>query len=216
MKIALKQIVVPPGSQILIEDISWSIYEQILADLGDDRSTRANYARGVLEILNPLPEHEDDKVMLGDFIKVILEELDLEFRSLGSTTFKRQDMDAGVEADDCFYIANEPKIRGKKRIDLETDPPPDLAIEIDITSRTTLKNYLVLGVKEVWKFNGETLSIYRLEGGEYIRSNMSFWFPGLSLTQMIPEYLERSRIEGRNTTMKQFRGWVRQQIESNR
>lgn len=213
MKITLKQIVVPPGSQLLIEDISWSAYEKILADLGHDRTTRVNYSQGVLEIMNPLPEHEDDKVMIGDFIKVILEELDLEFRSLGSTTFKSQAMDGGVEADDCFYIENEPKIRGKKRINLDIDPPPDLAIEIDITSRTTLQNYCVLGVKELWKFDGKALSIYRLDGGEYVQFNTSYWFPGLPLAQKIPEYLERSRIEGRNATMKQFRKWVNRSVE---
>jgi Uma2 family endonuclease len=212
MEITLKQLVVPPGSQLLIKEINWKIYEQILEDLGEDRAMRVNYSQGVLEIMNPLPEHEDDKVMIGDFVKVILEELDREFRSLGSTTFKSEAMNQGIEADDCFYIENEARIRGKKRIDLAIDPPPDLAIEIDLTSRTKLKNYQVLGVKEVWRFDGKELSIYVLEKGEYSRSSVSFHFPGLSLIEAIPNYLEQSQIQGRNTVFKQFRSWIREQI----
>lgn len=212
MEIALQQLVVPPGSQLLIKEINWKIYEQILEDLGDDRGTRVNYSQGVLEIMNPLPEHEDDKVMIGDFVKVILEELDLEFRSLGSTTFKSEAMNQGIEADDCFYIENEAKIRGKKRIDLSIDPPPDLAIEIDLTSRTKLTNYQVLRVKEVWRFDGKTLLINVLEEGEYISSSVSYHFPGLSLAEVIPDYLEQSRVQGRNAVFKKFRSWIREQI----
>lgn len=212
MEISLKQLVVPPGSQLLIKEISWKIYEQILEDLGEDRGIRVNYSQGVLEIMNPLPEHEDDKVMIGDFVKVILEELDLEFRSLGSTTFKSEAMNQGIEADDCFYIENEARIRGKKRINLAIDPPPDLAIEIDVTSRTKLTNYQVLGVKEVWRFDGIELSINVLENGEYVLSPVSYHFPGLSLTEAIPDYLEQSRVQGRNAVFKKFRSWIREQI----
>ncbi len=212
MEIALKQLIVPPGSQLLIEDVNWQMYEQMLQELGEDRSTRVNYSQGVLEIMNPLSEHEDDKVMLGDFVKVILEELDIEFRSLGSTTFKSQGMNQGIEADDCFYIENEVKIRGKRRIDLTIDPPPDLVIEIDLTSRTQLENYKVLGVKEVWRFDGKALSISVLHEGEYVKAETSYHFPNLPVTEVLPQYLEQSRVEGRNAIVKRFRAWVREGI----
>ena len=214
MQLALKQLIVSPGNQLLIKDVSWQMYEQILDDLGESRRSLINYSRGLLEIMAPLPEHEDDKVIIGDFIKVILEELDREFRSLGSTTFKSKEMQEGIEADDCFYIEHEAKIRGKKPIDLTVDPAPDLAIEIDLTSRTKLDNYRRLGVKELWRFNGNKLEINLLQNGEYIESEVSPSLGNLPLAEVIPEYLKRSKVEGRNATMKQFRSWVKDEINS--
>lgn len=215
MTVKIKQLIVPPGHQLLITDISWSMYEEFLEELGQQRSSRVNYSQGLLEIMVPLAEHEDDKIMISDFVKVILEELDLEFRSLGSTTFKNSLMLQGLEADDCFYIENEAAIRGKRHIDLSVDPAPDLAIEIDITSRTRLNNYQVLGVPELWRFNGKTLEINVLQVDQYIQSDQSPHFPGLSLSEVIPQYLEQSKIQGRNKTIKAFRVWVKNQIENN-
>jgi len=212
MQVSLEQLVIPPGQQLLMKDISWQMYEDLLEDLGEKRGSRINYSQGILEIMVPLPEHEDNKVMIADFVKAILEEWDIEFRSLGSTTFKSQRMNQGLEADDCFYIENEAKVRGQKRINLSIDPPPDLAIEIDITSRTQFNNYEALGVGELWRFNGTSLEINVLQDGVYIQGDESPHFPGLSLKKNIPEYLERSKVEGRNKTMKAFRAWVREQI----
>jgi len=153
MQVQLRQIILPPGQQLLMNDVSWQMYEQLLKEFGEKRGSRINYSQGLLEIMVPLPEHEDDKVMIADFVKVLLEKLDIEFRSLGSTTFKSETMQQGIEADDCFYIENEAAVRGKKRIDLSVYPPPDLALEIDLTSRTRLNNYEALGVGELWRFN---------------------------------------------------------------
>ncbi len=212
MQVQLKQIIVPPGQQLLMTDISWLMYEQLLEEFGEKRGSRINYSEGVLEIMVPLPEHEDDKAIIADFVKVLLEELDIEFRSLGSTTFKSKTMKQGLEADDCFYIENEVAVRGKKRIDLTLDPPPDLALEIDITSRTRFDNYEVLGVRELWRFNGTQLEINVLRSGQYVQVNESPHFPGFPLSEVIPQDLERSKIEGRNKTMKAFRTWVRTRI----
>ena len=212
MQVQLKQIVVPPGQQIIMTDITWQMYEQMLEEFGEKQRGKINYSQGVLEIMVPLPEHEVNKVIIGDLIKIILEELNLEFWSLGSTTFKSESMKQGLEPDDCFYIENEAYVRGKKRIDLTIDPPPDLAIEIDINSRTRFNNYEALGVKELWRFNGTKLEINVLQEGEYIQGNESFHFPGLPVGEVIPQYLEQSKIEGRNKTMKAFRAWVREKI----
>lgn len=213
MQVQLKQIVVPVGQQLIMTDVNWQMYEQLLEELGEKRGSRINYSGGVLEIMVPLPEHEDDKVIIADLVKVLLEELDIEFRSLGSTTFKSQTMKQGIEADDCFYIENEIAVRGKKRIDLSVDPPPDLALEIDITSRTRFDNYKVLGVKELWRFNGTQLEINVLQSGEYVQVNESPHFSGFLLSEVIPQYLERSKIEGRNKTMRAFRTWVKTKIQ---
>lgn len=212
MQLQLQQIIVPPGQQLLMRDVSWEMYEQLLEEYGETSRSRINYSQGVLEIMVPLPEHEDDKAIIGDFVKVLLEEMDIEFRSLASTTFKSKRMQRGLEADDCFYIENEAAIRGKKRIDLDIDPPPDLALEIDLTNRTRLDNYQILGVKELWRFNGRNLEINSLQGDEYIQVEESPHFPNFPLRETIPVYLERSKTEGRNKVMKAFRNWVRNGI----
>jgi Uma2 family endonuclease len=209
MQVQLDQIIVPPGQQLLLTDVSWQMYEQLLEEFGEKRGERINYSEGILEIMVPLPEHEADKVIIGDLIKILLEELDLEFWSLGATTFKSETMQQGLEADDCFYIENEATVRGKTRIDLNVDPPPDLALEIDITARTQLNNYQALGVPELWRFNGTSLEINVLQGGEYIPVNESPNFSGFPLLEAIPQYLERSKTEGRNQAMKAFRNWVK-------
>jgi len=212
MLLALEQIIVPPGHQLLLKNVSWQQFQDILENLGESRSARLSYSQGTLEIMTPLPEHEDDKVILGDFVKAILEEMDVEFRSLGSTTFENEAMKQAVEPDDCFYIQNEALIRGKKRIDLEIDPPPELVIEIDITSRTKFNNYQDLGVAELWRYTGKKLEINVLRGGRYIQSETSFAFPNLPLADVLHDFVEQSKVRGRNATMKVFRAWVREQL----
>jgi Uma2 family endonuclease len=196
-----------------MQDVTWQEFETILEELGDHRSARLAYDNGTLEMMMPLPEHEDDKEIVGDLIKALLEEFDIEFRSLGSTTFKKKQTQ-GLEPDQCFYIQNEVAIRGKIRIDLSVDPPPDLAIEIDVTSRTHPRIDEALGVPELWQFDQGKLQINVSQGGSYALVAESPNFPGLPLCEVLPHYLAESKIIGRNKVLKVFREWVREQIES--
>lgn len=211
MLLELQRLSVPPGQRVLLRDVSWQEFETILQELGEHRAARLAYDMGTLEIMTPLPEHEDDKEIIGDLVKALLEELDIEFRSLGSTTFKNEEMAQGIEPDQCFYIQHEAVIRGKKRLDLTVDPPPDLALEIDVTSRTHPTIYKALKVPELWRFDRSKLQINVLREGNYVKSQDSFIFPGLPLTEIIPRYLEQSKTAGRNATMRAFRTWVREQ-----
>jgi Uma2 family endonuclease len=145
----LQQIRVPPGHRILLEAISWPEFEAIVEELGEHRGTRIAYSKGTLEIVSPLPEHEKAKVVLSDLLKIPLDELNMPWESLGSTTFRRAEMAAGIEPDDCFYIQHQADMVGKDRIDLTVDPPPDLALEIDVTSITALQAYAALQVPEL-------------------------------------------------------------------
>jgi Uma2 family endonuclease len=208
----LRQLDVPPGQRILFHDVSWLEFEKILEELGEHRASRLTYDNGVLEIVTPLPEHEDDKEIIGDLLKALLEELDLELRTLGSTTFKNQAMTKGIEPDQCFYIQNEAKIRGKKRLDLSIDPPPDIAIEIDVTSRTHPSIYEALGVPELWRRSGDRLQINILQNGKYIEVSQSPTFPNLPIAEVLLEYLEQSKKIGRNKVMKTFLQWVKTKI----
>lgn len=129
----------------------------------------------------PLPEHEIGKEIIGDLVKALLEELDIEFSSLGSTTFKNQSMAQGIEPDQCFYIQHEAVVRGQDRFDLTINPPPDLGLEIDVTSRTHPSIYEGLQVPERWRFERGQLQINVLRSGQYVLVPESPIFPGLPL-----------------------------------
>ena len=213
MLLELKRLSVPPGQRVLLKDVSWQEFETILEEMGEHRTSKLAYDKGTLEIMNPLPEHEANKEIIGDLVKALLEELDIEFLTLGSTTFKNQDMAQGIEPDQCFYIQNEAVERGKKRIDLAFDPPPDLALEIDVTSRTHPSIYEALKVPELWRFEKGKLQINVLVDDSYVESNPSPNFPGLPLIEVIPNYVEQSQIVGRNKTFRAFRAWVRESVK---
>ena len=210
MLLELKRFYIPPGQKVLLQNVSWQEFEAILEELGEKRAARIAYEGETLEIMTPLPEHEVDKVLIGDLIKALLEELDIEFYSLGSTTFKNQLMQQGIEPDDCFYIEHEAAVRGKNKLDLTIDPPPDLALEIDVTSRTHINIYEALQVPELWRFEKGQLQINILQQGKYIEAENSPNFPNLVLKKIIPEYLEQVKQSGRNQTMKAFRALIRE------
>lgn len=212
MLLELKRFSIPPGQKVLLQDVTWQEFEAILDELGEHRATKIAYDNKILEIMTPLPEHETDKLFITNFIEILLEELDIEFYPLGSTTFKNQEMLKGIEPDNCFYIQHEAAVRGKKRLDLTVDPPPDLALEIDITSRSHPSLYAALKVPELWRFEQGKLQINVLREGKYMEVKFSPNFPNLPLVQIIPKYLKRINKEGRNKTMKAFRNWVREQI----
>jgi Uma2 family endonuclease len=206
----LRQLNIPPSQRICLSDIDWLEFNAILTELGEKRPTRIAYYRQTLEIRMPSPEHEISKEIIGDLIKILLEELEIDRECFGSTTFKREDMDAGIEPDNCFYIQNYRLMVGKTRVDLSIDPPPDLAIEVDITSKTQLSAYARLGVPEVWVYASGELQINLLQAGEYIASPTSLIFPQLPVITKINEAIDLSRQQGTSFALRQFRQWVRQ------
>ena len=208
MRVDVERLEIPPGQKLLLRDVTWDEFATIAEELGEHRGSRLAYAHGVLEIMTPLPGHAWDKEIISDLVKALLEELDQDFGCLGSTTFK-QPTTHGLEPDQCFYIRHEGVIRGKERIDLTVDPPPDLALEVDFTSRTHTTIYAALGVPELWRFAHGRLHIVVLQGSEYVEVPESPIFPGFPLRTVIPEYLAQSKIVGRNATLRAFRQWVR-------
>ena len=212
MLLELKRFNIPPGHKVFLEDITWQEFEIILEELGEHRASRVAYDNGILEIMTPLPEHETNKLFISNFIEIILEELDIDFYPLGSTTFKNRDMLKGIEPDNCFYIQNEAAVRGKEKLALSIDPPPDLALEIDITSRSHPSIYEALGVPEPWRFEKGKLQINILRDRKYTESAFSLIFPNLPLIEVIPQYLSQVKTAGRNKTMRAFRTWVQEQI----
>jgi Uma2 family endonuclease len=212
MQIDFRQLIVPPGHQVLLRDVDWPTFEAILDEAGEHRATRYAYSQGMLEIMSPLAEHEFNKSLIGDLVKILLEELDIEFNALGSTTLKDPNSGQGVEPDECFYIRHEADVRGKERLDLSIDPPPDLALEVDLTSRTHFRNYELLGIPELWRYDGQCLEILVLDNGVYVATETSRQFPEFPLKTLVPELLRQSKREGRNRTLKGFRQYVRDRL----
>ncbi|MBS9386340.1 MAG: Uma2 family endonuclease [Dolichospermum sp. BR01] len=179
----VSQMQLAPGSVVTIQNVSWQEFEAILQELGEKRSARVAYSNFTLEIMVPLPEHEKPKDLISDIVKILLKQTGKKYEPFGSTTFKRENT-AAVEPDACFYIQNYQIMINKRRLDIN-DPPPDLAIEIDVTSKTTLAAYRVIGVPELWIYDSGKLSIHLLSYGNYIKSDSSLIFPHIPLLQII-------------------------------
>jgi len=146
---------------------------------------------------------------LSDLLKAVLEEFDIDFWTLGSTTFKNQSMLAGIEPDQCFYIQHESDVRGKIRLDLQTDPPPDLALEIDLTSRTQTSAYELLKVPEIWRYEKGEIQVFVFESGHDQQVDDSPTFLGMGLLERLPDFMSQIKTEGRNKGLKSFRAWIR-------
>jgi len=209
MQLALSQIIVSPGQQLLLKDISWQQLETILEELGESRAAKISYSNGLLEIMTPLLEHEKDKEIISYLVQILLKELKIDFEAAGSTTYKNKKMSQAVEPDASFYITNYAAIIGKDRLDLSIDPPPDLAVEIDITSRTQFDNYLLLGVPELWKYTRKGLQIYLLENGQYIQSKNSPNFPNIPIIELVDRAIEDSKKIGRSKAIASFETWLK-------
>ena len=207
--IQLRQLDVPAGQRLAIHNLDWQEFEAILDELGDKRAARIAYSQGILEIRMPTPEHEVDKELIGDCVKIIFEELEIDCECFGSTTFKRKSTKSGLEPDQCFYIQNHRQMRGKRRMNLAIDPPPDLAIEVDVTSKTQMDAYLGLGVPELWIYESGELKMYVLQAEQYQPVTASPIFPKLAIASLIAEVIEQSLEIGRSAALRSLRGKVR-------
>ncbi len=199
---------------VLLENISWSTYEALLEDLGPHPGKRITYDRGLLEIMTTSPRHERVKKLLGRFLEIMTLELSIEIVGVGSTTWKRKDLQRGFEADECYYIGNEEVVRGRDDIEIPRDPPPDLVVEVDI-SRSSLKRheiYAAFGIPEAWQYDGERVRFYALEeSGEYKETEQSVAFPFLGVADLNRFVAMRASLS-ETRLMQVFRDWVRENL----
>jgi Uma2 family endonuclease len=206
---------VPPAAElaqrVVLDDVAWTAYEAIGEALRDRPNVRLNYDRGRLEIMTLSQEHERFKYLIGRLIDVLAEVTGAGVEGFASTTYKRDAVERGLEPDQCYYHRNFHRVRGLKRIDLARDPPPDLAIEIDVThsSLDRMGIYAGLGVPEVWRLEGEALRVYLLSpDGGYAPSEYSPTFPTLPVTQLGP-FLRIGFTVGSTDMIQAVRAWVR-------
>lgn len=198
---------------VLLRNISWATFEALIDELESQPSKRLTYDAGLLEIWMPQLPHERYKKLLARLIDVVTEEREIEISSLGSCTWKRPDLAKGVEADECYYVQNEPAICGRMDLDLAIDPPPDLAIEIDITSLSLprLPIYAALGVPEVWRFDGAQLTFLNLRGDEYAVMPSSLALPDLT-SDDVTGLLNQAQDMGEISWAKLVRRWAQEKL----
>jgi Uma2 family endonuclease len=192
-----------------LHHISWQLFEQLLAEIGDDRVVRLAYYQGILEFMTPLFAHEQSNRLIERVVNTLVEEKGLECTPAGSMTIKRADLLAGKEPNSCFYIQNEQLVRGKVRLDFSQDPPPDLAVEVDITHSAIdqLALYAALGVPELWLYDGQALTFYQLQDGVYAVVGWSPTFSELEPARVL-EFLVDCRSIGVSGAVRSLRQWI--------
>jgi Uma2 family endonuclease len=195
----------PGGATLVLHQVSWEDYELLLAEFAE-RHLRATYDAGTLEIMSPLSGHETYARFVDALVIEFCDASNLEVESLGSTTWKRRLLGRGAEGDSCYYIRNARKIIGKRKVDLEADPPPDIVVEIDTTSKSLkkLSIYAAFSVPEVWRYDGKSMQIYELKSGKYVKISHSRILPGLT-GAILSEFLEMMKTEGNTRSRHAFR-----------
>jgi len=196
----------PTGATLVIHDFDWDGYEQLLDALGDRSHFRVSYDSGRLEILSPSSPHEQYARLMDLIVFVFCEVHELKVKCLGQTTWRKKPRSKGLEADACYYLKNEELIRGKRDINLESDPPPDIAVEIDLTRSSFRKQsiYTALRIPEIWRYDGRSLRIYTLTKGQYTEIHESSFLPGLT-DAMLTQVLEASATGETMDVLKAFR-----------
>ena len=199
-------------ARVVLPNVSWETYERLLTDLSDCSAPHLTYDRGRLVIMSPTAKHEKVNRSIELLVRITTLEMNIEVSSLGSTTFKREDIALGFEPDSCFYVQNEAAIRGKQALDLLVDPPPDIVVEIDISSSSINKRSLFaqFSVPEVWRYDGERIEILNLVNSAYVKAESSSVLPFITakvLTDFIAASLSLSGLEW----MKKVRDWAQQQ-----
>jgi len=197
--------------RFVLYNVGWKGYRGLLEIVGD-HGPRIAYSRGNVELMSPLMPHEGFSRRLGRIVETIGEELEIPIRPARSMTLDREDLDRGIEPDESYYIASVGRIGGRMEFDFAVDPPPDLAIEVEITNSILdkLEIYARLGVPELWRFDGEDLTLLLLQAeGSYAESARSAAFPFLPMDEVArfvldPDMSDESRW-GRS-----FRRWVRE------
>lgn len=198
---------------VVLEGVTFDTYERLLEDLGE-RQIRLTYDRGTLEIMTLSSRHERFKRWVGRMVETMTLELGIPLASGGSTTWKRRDLEKGLESDECYWIQNEPRVRGRADLDLAKDPPPDLAIEVDVHTRSVnrLVIHAALGVPEVWRVKKGVIQVHlRQQDGSYAVGEVSRCFPWLPLREL-NAWLGRVDQQDETGFLRAFQQWVRENL----
>ena len=196
---------------VVLEGVTWRQYVE-LRDNPQNDHVRMTFDQGGLELMSPTRLHERVRILIAKCIDVWVEERRIPIQSCGSTTFRREDLERGIEPDNCYYIQHESAVRERDEIDLSIDPPPDLAIEVDLScsSFSRMPTYAGLGIPEVWRWQKEKLQLYRLDASQrYVEASASIALQGFPIEQLVDMVKRRSSAD-ETTLLREFRAACRQ------
>jgi Uma2 family endonuclease len=203
----------PSEGRLLLHDVGWNDYKAMLEIVGE-RRIRVTFDRGTMEVTMPSQRHEQAAQLFGPFISRLAEELGVPYEPLGMTTWRKPDAEKGLEPDQCYYIQNQSVVREREVLDLEVDPPPDLAIEVDITSSSLNRMgiYAELGVPEVWRYDGQTLTMFELHADhQYEACTESRSFPALRPAD-VERFVELGPVMDKLRWSRALREWIRNEL----
>jgi hypothetical protein len=205
----------PRGNYLRLSAVDWKMYTRLLLVFAERAGVRLAYDRGELEIIGPRETLDNERCILANLVFVLTEELGLPLMSGGSTTLRRRRLRRGIEADACFWIGNAHRMQGVRRLNLQRDPPPDLAIDVPVvrSSLNRLAIYSALGVPEVWRLVGDVLTFHVLDNaGHHVVATASRSFSCVTPADLLV-FLQRARKAGdENPVFRDFRAWVRQRL----
>ena len=198
----------PADGSVRLSNVPWGVYQTLRSE-AENRHVRMTYDRGFLEMRSPLKRHERVAYLIGRLIDAWTEERGLGVQGCRTTTFQRQDLERGLEPDNCYYIEHEPQVRARDELDLSIDPPPDLIVEVDVSSSSLVRlpSFAAMGVPEVWRWRDERIEIYRLAGGSYEPTNGSRALGGFPIEQAA-ELLRARLTSDDNALVRRFRSLI--------
>jgi Uma2 family endonuclease len=199
-------------SVLIQHGVSWEEYEELLESVGEAGSLRISYDKGTLQIMSPSSKHENRAILIERMVDVLSFRRRIKVLFFGSTTIKKHRAQKGAEPDACFYVQTADAVGTKEQIDFNTDPPPDIVVEIDIHHESISKFpiYAALNVPEFWRYDEDRLIIYHLREGRYVESEASKSLPLLT-SAVMTEFLARSPKEDQYDILLAFEEWLKTQ-----
>ena len=204
----LQAVELPAGRSVRLSNIPWDLYETLRNEAAN-RNVRMTFARGFLEMMSPSHGHELVAYLLGRLIDVWTEERGLAVRAGRTTTFQRKDLERGLEPDNCYYIQHVSQVRDRGELDLAIDPPPDLVVEVDVSSSSLVRlpSFASMGVPEVWRWRQERILVYRLAGDDYQPSDASQALAGFPINAAA-DLLRQRLSSDDNALVRKFRDLI--------
>lgn len=198
-----EKIQLPPGAVVRLPG-SWQDYRLLTQQLGDRSIPRIKYRRGEILLMSPLAQHGRQAHIIAMVVTVLLDHLGQDYEAFTPITMELPE-ESGIEPDYCFYIDHWAAVAGKDRINWGIDPPPDLVIEIDVTSYTDVNDYLPYRVPEVWLFKKNHLIIHGLQGERYTVQPSSYYFPNINVSEVITECFQIARDRNTSVAIRELR-----------
>jgi Uma2 family endonuclease len=202
----------PEDTVVTFHDVSWEEYEDLLERVGEASGLRISFDEGKMQVMTLSTEHENDGVFIDGMLRLLSIRLRINIRFFGSATIRKKQRRKGKEPDCCFYVQTASLLGNRQKLNFEKDPPPDVAVEIDIhhESRDKFAIYAGLGVPEVWLYNGKQLTIHLLRGTRYVKATASQALPMLT-SAILTGFLTRMQQDGEFQAMLAFEEWLEAQ-----